>query len=202
MVVPATLTRKLSIKALQYGSRWDTLIPRPDRLLSRQDGSFCFLDLPEGTYTVTASMPGAGSRYGTASAETTVAIPAAASSAASVAEGASSPATGTSSAEAPAALPALLELRLPPTSLQGVVQTMIDEEAGPVWLATLRVKGSGEAATSDSEGRFALNGLEPGARTLLVSAQGYRSASMSVQLEQGNVTSVSVALEPESALQT
>jgi hypothetical protein len=42
------------------GAEWDFLKNRPDRTLSRLDGLYFFLDLPEGQYTVSTIGPRSG----------------------------------------------------------------------------------------------------------------------------------------------
>jgi hypothetical protein len=44
-------------------------VGRPDQTRTAVDGHFHFLDLPDGDYAVTASLPEAGNRYGTAEAK-------------------------------------------------------------------------------------------------------------------------------------
>ena len=49
-------------------------------------------------------------------------------------------------------------------------------------MAEVRVKGSGERAFSDAQGRYLLGAVAPGKRTILVYAQGYRAVSKPVTL--------------------
>jgi hypothetical protein len=51
-------------------------------------------------------------------------------------------------------------------------------------MAEVRVKGSGERAFSDAEGHYVLAGLEPGKRTVLAFAQGYRPASKQAAINE------------------
>jgi hypothetical protein len=46
--------------SLMAGGDWETLKKRPDQTLSRLDGLYFFLNLPEGQYTVSAMDPRTG----------------------------------------------------------------------------------------------------------------------------------------------
>src|SRR5262245_11383861 len=61
--MPQSFADRLKLKALQY-PRWDKLDERPDRTVTRSDGGFRFLDLPDGDYTLKLTLPGALHRYG------------------------------------------------------------------------------------------------------------------------------------------
>jgi hypothetical protein len=54
----------LGIRARQHGAAWEGMAIRLDRALTAGDGLFHLPGLPPGEYTLRASLPGAGSRYG------------------------------------------------------------------------------------------------------------------------------------------
>lgn len=62
--MPDSFKNWLMLHAMQYGANWEIMVERPDRTQSAIDGHFHFLDLPDGDYTLTASLPGTGTRYG------------------------------------------------------------------------------------------------------------------------------------------
>jgi hypothetical protein len=156
---PPAFTDFLALRALPYGEHWATLVERPDRTRTAADGHFHFLDLPDGAYTCTATLPGAGSRYGTAQAGATVLRDAAGNLSMVTAN-----------------------LALPPTTVKG--QIADQDTADPVFMAEVRVQGSGERAFSNAQGDYLLTGLETGIRTVQVTAQGYQGTSQAVTLEQ------------------
>lgn len=160
---PAAFTTWLQLKAKQYEARWDTMVERPDRTRTATDGHFHFIDLPAGQYTLTASLPGSGSRYGTADVKARV----------SLSRSRSDPDKITS---------ATADIALPPTTLKGQV-TAADAKQ-PLLLAEVRIQGSGERSFSDAQGNYLLVGLEVGTRTVQVSARGYKANSTTVQLSQ------------------
>jgi hypothetical protein len=138
------------------------VVKRREQTRTAADGIFYFLDLPDGAYTLTASLSGSGSRYGAAQVTTAVSSP----------NGAIDLATA--------------DMALPPTTLRGQITgpSLDDGASEPVFMAEVRVKGSGERAFSDSDGQYLLAGLEVGERTISVSARGYATTEKTVQLDQ------------------
>ena len=166
---PAAFADALGLAEISFGPAWASMAERLDRTLTHADGHFHFLDLPDGQYTLVASLPDWGSRYATAQANVVVAR----------------------GADGRVSL-ALTDLALPATAIAGQVTAT---DSTPVVLAAVSVQGSGERVYSDGQGRYRLVGLEAGTRTLVVSAQGFQSATQAVQLAQaGAVQTVNVAL--------
>jgi len=158
---PGGFARKLQLASMQYGNRWGTMTERPDRTITRNDGQFYFMDLPDGKYKLSVAQPSAGRRYGRV--EQTVQVPH----------------DGKKSQDAKKKRVGV-ELALPSTAVKGKI-------AGPgqkngVAMAEVRVKGSGEKTFSDVQGQYLLTGLEPGMRTVTVIAQGYGVASQAVNV--------------------
>jgi Carboxypeptidase regulatory-like domain len=170
---PAAFTAWLAMRAIQGGARWVAMVERPDQTRTAADGHFHFLDLPAGQYTLTASLPGLGSRYGTAEKQAMV----------------SRDAQGNITMAA-------ADIALPPTTLKGEIT---DQDGDRVALVEVRLKGSGERAFSDAQGRYMLAGLEAGQHTVLVSAQGYRPASRTVLISPaGTVQTLNAVLVPST----
>jgi hypothetical protein len=155
--IPPAFQAALARKAIRYGSRWATMLERPDRAITAADGLFYFLDLPNGKYRVMASVTELRKRCGTAHEAATV------------------------SRDAKGNLKiAFIEIALQSTTVQGKV-TGSGHKAG-VCMAEVRVKGSGERAYCDAQGQYVLSAVEPGKRTILVFAPGYRAVSKPVTL--------------------
>lgn len=133
------------------------------------DGHYHFLDLAAGQYTLTVSLPAAGSRYGTVQRAITVA-------------GDGSSATA--------------NIALPPTTIQGRI-TADKEGEPPVFMAQVRLGGSPEVAYSDTSGNYRLTGVEAGERLVSVSARGYRNDATTAQLGQaGAIQTLNFKLRP------
>jgi hypothetical protein len=137
------------------GSKWKAMPERLDRTQSRNDGLFYFLDLPDGEYGLTITAPMFGGRYGSVQRNVTVARIAGGSY---VANCDLSP--------------------LPPTTVRGAITS----EAANVGFARVRVKSSGESTICNDAGQYFITRIEPGVRTLLVSAKGYRPAAQDVSI--------------------
>jgi hypothetical protein len=162
-----------AVAAKAAGELWAALAERPDRTRTARDGHYHFLDLPAGAYTLSASLPAAGSRYGTATVFQTLT----ADSLGNV---------GLTSAD----------LALPPTAVQGKVSSLASLP-GAVPMAEITLGGSGERTYSDALGAYRLAGIEAGARTVLVSARGFAPQSQAVTLAQpGAVLTLDLALTP------
>jgi hypothetical protein len=174
VAMPQTFQKWLQFAALPYGERWSKMLERPDRTWTRPDGLFYFMDVPDGKYGLQAAMPGSGSRFGKVE----------------------EPATVSRDAEGNIKM-AFVKFALPPTLVKGRVAGA-GQEAG-VALARVRVKGSGERGFTDSQGHYMVAGIEPGKRTLLVSAQGYRTESQIFTLkEPGDSQTLDFTLKREN----
>lgn len=167
---PSAFKDWLSERKKQYGDGWDQMDERADRTRTAPDGHFHFIDLPDGQYTLTASLPGAGSRYGTAQVDVTVSVNA----------------NGN-------VIMASANIALPPTTIKGKVTKQGNEA---VTMAEVRVKGSGERVFSDSKGGYLLTGLEKGPRTVLASARSYQENPKTLQLTKGAVHTLDFVLVP------
>ncbi len=159
IAAPLVFMEWLANRAKQYGDKWKIMMERPDRIRTAADGHFHFMDLPDGQYTLTASLPGSGTRYGTAQNVITV----------------------TRDAEGNITM-AVADMDLPSTMLNGRIT--IQNTTDPVVMAEVLIQGIGERTFSDGEGQYLLAGLEIGQRTVVISAQGYQQISHTVQFSQ------------------
>ena len=161
--MPDAFRKKLELRAMQYGAGWSGMAERADRTRSRADGSFYFLDLPDGDYHLSATLPSMGKRYGTAGAEVSV-----------------------SRGDDGRVKIAFADLALQPTVVEGKITGA--GQKGAVVMAQVRVKGSGEQTFSDAKGHYALAAVEPGERSVQALAQGYRPVVQKVSLKAAGGT--------------
>jgi hypothetical protein len=173
---PAAFKTRLALQQLQAGDRWKTLTQRPDLTHSAIDGSFYFLDLPEGDsagdrYTLTVSLPATGTRYAESVAESV-----------------------TVTSQQGQIQRATVDIAFPSTALVGQIQNSAKQ---PVKLASVRLDGSNESAFSDEQGNYLLSALEASPstqRTVRVVAQGYQPYSKQVSLDRGKTTTLNIQL--------
>ncbi len=126
-------------------------------LTTTADGHFHAMDLADGTYTVKATLPEAGSRYGGAQ------------STAAVARDGSG-----------RILMARVDLVLNPTTIKGNVS---NGDGTAVAMAKIGIRGRAERVYSDSGGNYSLNGIEKGNAVIQVAARGYQTAGRTVNLD-------------------
>ena len=158
----------LALKALAFGRDWDSLTVRADRALSGVDGRYCFIDLPDGSYTVTAEWVSQGNRYGIVTTTATVAR------------------DSNGSVKLAAA-----DLALPPTRVAGKV----DAKTVAVAMAEVRLKGGGESTFTDGQGVYVLSAIEPGQRIVRAQANGLTAAETSVSVSaRGQSVTVNFSL--------
>lgn len=155
---PPAFTGRLALLAKQHGDRWASMAERPDRTRAAADGFFRFLDLPAGQYSLSASLPGSGSRYGTATVQVTL--------------------TADGDGNIPLETAALA---LSATTVKGRVSDSTDTA---IQMAEVRVQGSGERAWSDADGNYVLSGVEAGSRKITIAARGFQPKSETVALGQ------------------
>jgi hypothetical protein len=170
---PLAFNEWLANYAKQYGDRWESMMERPDQIRTAADSHFHFMDLPDGQYTLRASLPGSGTRYGTIQQVATV----------------SRDAQGNITM-------AVADMALPPTTLKGqITEQGTTDPVVVVVMAEVRMKGSGERVFTNGLGQYLLAGLETGERTVVVSAQGYQRASQTSDISQtGAVQTLNFAL--------
>jgi len=171
VTAPKEFTAWLAIRSTELASRGVGRLGMPDAAVTGPDGWFHFDGLPDGKYAVEASLPSAGTRYGTARKKVTVKrVPDAPSTAADA------------------------SLALAPTAITGVVR---DAAGAAVPMAEIRIRGSGEKALSDAQGRYTLSAIERGTRIVLASARGLAPASVTVTLADAGVQEkLDIALSP------
>ena len=170
---PAAFLDMIALREVQAGKRWAGLTERTDRTRTRADGHYHFVDLPNGGYTLEVAWPAAGSRFAAATVTFTITR---------------NPDETINRVAA--------DVSLDPTTVSGT----ITEQGGtdPVVLAEVLLKGSGERTFSDSNGHYVLAGLETGARTVLVSAKNYESATETVVLATaGSAQTADFSLTPK-----
>ena len=196
--MPEKFRTIVSLKELQYGSQWEKMSDRTDRKITASNGSFSFFDLPPGSYTLKASVPGSETRYEEGEPEKVTV---------------SSPITDVIPTSIKDVVKEIIpttikDIVLKPTGIKGTITSM-DEPNKAVVNAKVRIQGSSESTFSDHKGNYRLLGLEASKSesesesdlrtvTVIVSATGYQKVSQSLKIKQGKVEDQNFSLKQKS----
>lgn len=175
--MPPAFQQWLSLRMAAAGSAWSTMIERPDRTVTAAGGDFAFVDLPDGLYSLTFTAPPRVGRYGQVQQDFKVERDAQGHITLSV-----------------------RQVPMPPTGIAGRITGAApggQGTASPLAMARVRVLGSDESAYGDADGRFYIPGVQPGTRSLEISASGYQTTTTTVGVSEGSVTDTgSITLLP------
>ncbi|MEA5627798.1 carboxypeptidase regulatory-like domain-containing protein [Nostoc sp. UHCC 0251] len=177
--MPEKFRAILSLKALQYGSKWEKMPERPDRKITSNDGYFYFTNLPSGEYLLEASLPTSPTRYNKARKEVQVSFPV--------------------NGKIPTTM---ADIVFSPTGIKGKI-TDANDPKKLIINAKVQIQDSGDSTISDQQGNYHLIGLESpksGERniTMIVSATGYQQVSHSLNIQRGEVIAEqNFALKPK-----
>lgn len=83
-----------------------------------------------------------------------------------------------------------------------IVGKLIDKEYNdePLAFANILIKGSTKGTTSDMDGLYTFENLEPGSYSLVFSFVGYETQELTVEVVNGKVTTVNVTMAANAAL--
>lgn len=133
--------------------QWEQRVERLDQTLSRADGSYFFMDLPEGTYQLQAISPYPGTCYKSTSERISAII------------------VGAAGKVTLDKVPLEADLELWPTRITGTV--LRKDTGAPVAGARVRIVGTRHEALTDKDGKYRLIAVEAGKWTLKASARLY-----------------------------
>ena len=166
--MPEKFRAILSLKALQYGSKWEKMPQRPDRKITSNDGYFYFTNLHPGEYLLEASLPTSPTRYNEVRTKVQV----------------SSPVNSKISTT-------MTDIVLLPTGIKGKI-TDANDPKKLITNAKVQIQDSGDTTISDQKGNYRLIGLESpklGQRniTVIISSTGYQQVSQPLNIQRGQV---------------
>jgi len=161
-----------SITGYWIVNAWVEVVELNLQTQTAEDGSFFFIDLLVGSYTLEISVPRLGTRYGTKEQNVTL----------------STAANRTLTS---------VDVQLVPTSITGQVTDKNTKQA--IANALVQLLGSEIRALTNSQGQYVIFGIPVCKPTVQVSAQNYQtSQSQPVQLSQGKGITVDFSLVPQT----
>jgi hypothetical protein len=169
---PAAFQALLAAKAADPA--WTSRLERPDRVYSRSDGLFCFVDLPPGSYRLQVSAPALGTRYGMVEVGPLVVNAAPDSGPVEVAR---------------------VNADLPPTRIHGAVTDAVTRK--PIPGARVRLLGDTVVVKTGDDGTYDLSQQIAGQPNLEVTAPRYRPEARKLELAAGQERIENLALKPE-----
>lgn len=94
----------------------------------------------------------------------------------------------------------LFQLQLLAATTGKIAGKVVDKKTGEELIGvSVSVEGTSTGATTDFEGKFVISNLKPGAYSLIISYVSYAKKSIkNVEVKAGEITSLSIALEPVS----
>ena len=170
---PPTFRALLAAKAANPA--WTRRRERLDRVYSRMDGAFCFVDLPAGRYRLNVSAPEMGTRYGVVRVENLEVQP--------------DPGEG----RVPVT-PA--DVELPSTRIHGTVTDAVTGK--PIPGARVRLLGDTVVVKTGDDGAYDLSQQIAGKPTLQVTAPRYKPEARKLELAAGQERVEDLALQPVS----
>jgi hypothetical protein len=170
---PPALRALLAAKAADPA--WAHRRERLDRVYSRADGAFYFVDLPPGSYRLRVSAPDLGTRYGVAEV--------------GPCEVQAVPENGTFTV-------AQADVDLPPTRIHGTVTEAVTGK--PIPGARVRLLGDTVVVKTGDDGAYDLSQQIAGEPTLQVTAPRYRPEARKLELAAGQERVEDLALQPVS----
>jgi len=172
---PAAFQDLLASWSLAHANEFNARLERPDRTMTFSDGSFRFVDLPDGAYDVSFSMTHHSEQYGSVQKHVNVAR-----------------------GDDGKIVVSQVFVELPPTGIRGRVVTQKEGETIPIALARIRLSAGDLPAYTDADGKFAITGVFPGRYRMSIGARGYVQVAATSSLTRGQILEAGdFILEPE-----
>ncbi|XHX78782.1 MAG: carboxypeptidase regulatory-like domain-containing protein [Stenomitos frigidus ULC029] len=169
VAIAGVVTDSVSGRAI-VGAIVEILDPKR-RTLTRADGSFYFIDLPVGSYSLNIAPPSLNSRYGSIN---DLIIPV------------------QNNEKGKPILNPKAKVQLVPTTLTG--QVVRADNSKPIGGAIVQLRRGEMQTITDKEGRYRLSGLLSGKPTIQVTTKGFSKSVQTVVLTAGQTTTADFSL--------